>query len=95
MPLSIGAQLGSYEITSLLGKGGMGEVYRARDTKLKREIAIKILPDEFSRNADITPDGKLIGLIDANTTKSGAPLAPQIQVVLNWLEELKQRLLVK
>src|SRR5262249_25202051 len=44
----------------------------------------------FPRNADITPEGKLIGLIDADTTKSGAPLAPQIQVVLNWLEELKQ-----
>ena len=52
MPLTIGTQLGSHEITDLLGKGGMGEVYRARDTKLKREVAIKILPDEFSRNAD-------------------------------------------
>src|SRR5262245_29436301 len=50
MPLTIGVQLGSHEITGLLGKGGMGEVYRARDTKLKREVAIKILPDEFSRD---------------------------------------------
>src|SRR5215467_6321005 len=52
MALTIGQQLGSYEITALLGKGGMGEVYRARDTNLKREIAIKILPEEFSRDAD-------------------------------------------
>src|SRR5215475_7019935 len=52
MPLTIGSQLGSHEITGLLGKGGMGEVYRARDAKLKREVAIKILPDEFSRDAD-------------------------------------------
>src|SRR5437867_4552363 len=52
MAITIGTQLGSYEITALLGKGGMGEVYRARDTKLKRDVAIKILPDEFARNAD-------------------------------------------
>src|SRR5262249_51042845 len=52
MPLTIGTRLGSYELTALLGKGGMGEVYRARDAKLKREVAIKILPDEFSRDGD-------------------------------------------
>jgi serine/threonine protein kinase len=39
--------IGSLEITALLDKGGMGEVYRARDTKLKRDVAIKTLPDEF------------------------------------------------
>src|SRR5215831_171946 len=50
--MEIGSCIGSYEITSLLGKGGMGEVYLARDTKLKREVAIKVLPDEFLRDAD-------------------------------------------
>jgi eukaryotic-like serine/threonine-protein kinase len=50
--ISVGTHLGSHEITALLGKGGMGEVYRARDTKLKRDVAIKILPDQFSRDAD-------------------------------------------
>src|SRR5499433_4430947 len=50
MSVDVGTRLGSLEITALLGKGGMGEVYRARDAKLKREVAIKILPDEFSRD---------------------------------------------
>src|SRR5262245_25112824 len=52
MTLSVGTRLAHYEILALLGAGGMGEVYRARDLKLKREVAIKILPEEFSRDAD-------------------------------------------
>ena len=52
MSITPGTRIGSYEITTPLGKGGMGEVYRARDLKLKREVAIKVLPDEFSRDAD-------------------------------------------
>src|SRR5215469_10460686 len=52
MSVTIGSVLGSYEITSLLGKGGFGEVYRAKDKKLKRDVAVKILPDEFSTDHD-------------------------------------------
>jgi serine/threonine protein kinase len=49
--LSAGARLGSYEIVSPLGAGGMGEVYRARDTKLDREVAIKVLPEKLEADA--------------------------------------------
>src|SRR5262249_50222021 len=52
MALQVGQQLGSYKVTALLGKGGMGEVYRATDTRLKRDVAIKILPEEFLSNHD-------------------------------------------
>jgi serine/threonine-protein kinase len=52
MSLSPGTRLGPYEIISPLGAGGMGEVYRARDTTLNRDVAIKVLPDHFARDAE-------------------------------------------
>jgi serine/threonine protein kinase len=52
MTLSLGTRFGSYEITAPLGAGGMGEVYRARDTQLKRDVAIKVLPAALANDAD-------------------------------------------
>jgi eukaryotic-like serine/threonine-protein kinase len=52
MPLSVGDKLGPYEIVAPIGAGGMGEVYRARDTKLGREVAIKVLPAAFAQHPE-------------------------------------------
>src|SRR5512142_68622 len=52
MPLAPGTLLGPYEILALIGAGGMGEVYRAKDTKLDRDVAIKILPEALARDPE-------------------------------------------
>ena len=52
LALDSGTRLGVYEVTAPIGAGGMGEVYRARDTKLNREVAIKVLPDAFAADPD-------------------------------------------
>jgi eukaryotic-like serine/threonine-protein kinase len=84
MPLASGARLGPYGIVAPLGAGGMGEVYRGRDTKLDREVAIKILPDalahdperlarferEAKRTASFAPagDGRLFPVLSNSRT---------------------------
>ncbi len=52
MALNSGTRLGPYEIAGLIGAGGMGEVYRASDTTLKRAVAIKVLPESLASDAD-------------------------------------------
>jgi serine/threonine protein kinase len=51
MALASGTRLGSYQIVALIGAGGMGEVYRARDTRLNRDVALKVLPETFARDS--------------------------------------------
>jgi len=68
MALSAGTRLGPYEITSLLGAGGMGEVYRARDPRLAREVAIKVLPSTSSTDLDrrrrFEQEAKVVGALN-------------------------------
>jgi len=53
MPLAAGTRFGPYEILAPIGAGGMGEVYKARDTRLDRTIAIKVLPEHLSSNPQL------------------------------------------
>ena len=55
MPLSATTKLGPYEIIAPIGAGGMGEVYRAKDTKLEREVAIKVLPPAVAQDPERLP----------------------------------------
>ena len=52
MALQVGSRLGHYDVTALIGEGGMGQVYQATDTKLNRQVALKILPEAFAADPD-------------------------------------------
>jgi tRNA A-37 threonylcarbamoyl transferase component Bud32/dienelactone hydrolase len=80
MPLAPGTRLGPYEIIAPLGAGGMGEVYRARDKRLGRDVAIKVLPEELARDAE------LVSRLDREARAVAALNHPNI-VVLHSIEE--------
>jgi serine/threonine protein kinase len=70
MPLASGAHIGPYEIVSTLGVGGMGEVYRARDAKLHREVAIEVLPATFASDPDRVERGGKAVIFSVGTLAS-------------------------
>ena len=94
MTLTPGTRLGSYEILAAIGSGGMGEVYRARDTKPGRTVAIKVILDQFASDEERVgrfqreAKQRLIGIVSSGQRQGDA--LTQINVVLNWHEELKQ-----
>ena len=88
MPLAAGDKLGPYEILTPLGAGGMGEVYRARDSKLEREVAVKVLP-EFLAN-----DPERLARFDREAKILAALNHPNIAAVFGLVESGTQRALV-
>jgi eukaryotic-like serine/threonine-protein kinase len=89
MSLSAGTRLGPYEILAPLGAGGMGEVYRARDTKLGREVALKVLPEEFFENRES------LARFEREAKSLAAVTHPNIAVLYSFEEVSGRYLLVQ
>jgi eukaryotic-like serine/threonine-protein kinase len=73
-----GTRLGPYEILSAIGSGGMGEVYRPRDTKLNRDVAIKLLPESVARDPDY------LAHFQRKSAGAGCPLFPTSRRFTVW-----------
>src|SRR5689334_11806379 len=105
MPLSAGTRLGPYEVEAILGAGGMGQVYRARDTRLDRVVALKVLPDDRAADAEARQrfdrEARAIAALnhpnvcsihDVGVAELGATPCPYIVMELLEGETLQQRL---
>jgi serine/threonine protein kinase len=95
MTIATGTKLGPYQIQSQLGAGGMGEVYRARDTRLARDVAIKVLPASYADDKDrlqqglcyaATTDGQRFLVNTYVQSNNPAPMT----IVLNWKADVKR-----
>src|SRR5262245_23553977 len=109
MALAQGTRLESYEVVAMLGAGGMGEVYRARDKRLNRDVALKILPELFASDPDrlarFTREAQMLaalnhaniaqiyGIVESASTASGETVTRAIAMELVEGEDLAQRLL--
>jgi serine/threonine protein kinase len=90
MLLATGTRLGPYEVVAPLGAGGMGEVYRARDCKLNREVALKVLPEAFAadaaRMARFEREAQVL-----NPDIGGEKPVTHVTFLLNFFDELRRR----
>ena len=98
MPLAAGTRLGPYEILAPIGAGGMGEVYRAKDTKLKRDVALKVLPAAFARDPErmvrFQPEAEVLASLNHTNIAAiyGVEHADGIQaMVMEWLKARRRK----
>ncbi len=92
MSLPAGTKLGPYEIVAPIGAGGMGEVYRARDTRLDRTVAVKILPAHVAARPEMRErfEREARAVSALNHPMLGQPASAPLTVALDWTAELKQ-----
>jgi serine/threonine protein kinase len=93
MPLAAGTRLGPYEILAPIGAGGMGEVYHARDTRLGRDVAIKVSVQQFTGPPplDLAPDGKRFAILPRSDPTEAQGGSVHVTFLLNFFDELRRR----